>query len=89
VDIRGGEAGMLGEDLFGSHAVCEHRHHRRDREAQPPDAGLATHDSGVCGDAVVGHEFMLAAAASPGTRRFLESSRGYAATGDQRSFYGD
>jgi hypothetical protein len=40
---------MLGEDLLGSHAVREHCHHRRDREAQPADAGLAAHDSGVCG----------------------------------------
>jgi hypothetical protein len=75
VDVLGGEVRMLGEDLCGSHAVREHRHHRRDREAEAPDAGLATHDSGICGDAFAGHEFMLAAAASPSTRRSPGASR--------------
>jgi len=60
---------MLGEDLCGSHAVREHGHYRRDRETQPPDAGLATQDSGVRGDAFVGHKLMLAAAVRLGTRR--------------------
>jgi hypothetical protein len=55
---------MFGEDLFGSHAVREQRHRRHDRKAQPPDAGLTAHDSGVCDDALVGHEFMLVAALS-------------------------
>jgi hypothetical protein len=36
VDVLGGEVGVLGKDLSRSHAVREHRHHRRDREAQPP-----------------------------------------------------
>jgi hypothetical protein len=40
-DVLGGEVGMFGEDLFGSHAVRE-----------------------VCDDALVGHEFTLAAALS-------------------------
>jgi hypothetical protein len=75
VDVLGGEARMLGEDLWSSHAVGEHRHYRRDREAQSADAGLAAHDSWVCGDAVVGHESMLAAAARPGTRRSPKPSR--------------
>ena len=75
VDVLGGEVGVLGEDLVSAHAVREHRHHCRDREAEPADAGLAAHDSGVCGDAVVGHEFMLAAAVSPGTRRSPGASR--------------
>lgn len=67
MDVLGGEAGMLSKDLLGSHAVRDHRYHRRDREAQPPDAGQAAHDSGVCRDAIVGHEFMLAVADRPGT----------------------
>lgn len=38
---------MLGEDLLIPHAVCEHRHYGRDREAQPPDTGQAAYDSGA------------------------------------------
>lgn len=55
VDVLGGEVGMLGEDLFGSRAVREHRRYRRDWEAQAADAGLAAHDGGVRGDPFVGH----------------------------------
>jgi len=55
VDILDSELGMLGQDVFDSQAVCEHRQHGRDREAQPSDAGQAAHDSRIRGDAFVGH----------------------------------
>jgi len=62
-------AAFVDEEL---HAV---RRSGSSRSRTAPDAGLATHDSGVCGDAFVGHELMLAAAASPGTRRSPGASR--------------
>ena len=53
--------------LVGRHPVSDHRHHRCDREAQPPDAWQASHDVGVRRDAFVGHESMLAVADVYGT----------------------
>ena len=61
MQVFGGEVGVLGEDLLGAHPIGEHRHHRRDREAQPSDAGQAAHDRGVGGDAFADHMFMLTA----------------------------
>jgi hypothetical protein len=79
VDILSGESGMLGQDVFGSHAVREHRQHGSDREAQPSDAGQAAHDSGVGSDAFVGHYTMLTAAAIWSTRRRPEEASAAAA----------
>lgn len=67
MDVRWSQVRVLGEDLVGRHPVRDHRHDRGNREAQPPDARQPAHDSGVGGDAFVGHVFMLAAsgAAAP------------------------
>jgi hypothetical protein len=67
VDVLGGQVRMLSEDLVGRHPVSDHRHHRRDGEAQSPDAWQASHDIGVCRDAFVGHESMLTVADVYGT----------------------
>jgi len=61
VDVRRSQVRVLGEDLVGRHPVREHRHDRSDREAEPLDARPPAHDSGVGGDAFVGHVFVLAA----------------------------
>ncbi len=62
VHVLGGQVRILSEDLVGRHPVSDHRHHRCDREAQPPDAWQASHDIVVRRDAFVGHESMLAVA---------------------------
>lgn len=61
MDVCRSQVRVLGEDLVGRHPVRDHRHDRGDRKAQPPDARQPAHDSGVGGDAFVGHVFMLAA----------------------------
>lgn len=61
MDVRRSQVRVLGEDLVGRHPVRDHRHDRGDRKAEPPDARQPAHDSGVGGDAFVGHVFMLAA----------------------------
>ena len=68
MDVRRSQVRVLGENLVGRHPVRDHRHDRGNRKAQPPDARQPAHDSGVGGDAFVGHTFMLAAS---GVRRRL------------------
>jgi hypothetical protein len=84
VDVLGGEVWVLGEDVPGSHAVGKHGQHRRDREAQPSDAGQAAHDSGVCGDAFVGHYLTLASAGIFGHASFSAAPCSFGLPGQER-----
>ncbi len=61
MDVRRSQVRVLGEDLVGRHPIRDHCHDRGDGKAQPPDARQPAHNSGVGGDAFVGHVFMLAA----------------------------
>jgi hypothetical protein len=77
VDVLGGQARVLSEDLVGRHSVRDHRHYRRNREAQPSDAWHPSHDIRVRSDALVGHVSMLAVAGVSGTIRELEQTEAY------------
>ena len=60
VDVFWRQVRVLGKDLIGRHAVCDHRDHRGHGHAETPDAGKTAHDLWVRGDPFECHLSMQA-----------------------------